>query len=79
MEQQNFNHLHAKERVIIERCFGQIKQRFPVLANCVQASVEKVQNFVACTVLHNVAKQLTGRFHFENNTVGEEDGENGGT
>lgn len=26
-----FNKIHARERVIIERCFGQLKRRFPML------------------------------------------------
>jgi hypothetical protein len=30
-EQQAFNRLFKRERVIIERCLGQVKRRFPIL------------------------------------------------
>jgi hypothetical protein len=29
-QEQHFNRVHAQERVIIERVFGQIKRRFPI-------------------------------------------------
>lgn len=40
--ERNFNLCHSRERVIIERCFGQLKKRFPILGNCVRVSLKKV-------------------------------------
>lgn len=54
-----YNNLFTKERVIIERCFGQLKQRFPMLQYKVRVSIEKVSKLVICCfMLHNVAKYL---------------------
>lgn len=58
-EQRSYNILHTRERVIIERVFGQAKQRFPILQSKIRMSTERVpQMIVACFVLHNVAKVL---------------------
>ena len=57
--QQIFNQVFTKERVIIERCFGQLKKRFPMLAGVVRVATKQVPKFiVACAVLHNVSKYL---------------------
>jgi hypothetical protein len=54
-----YNKLHKKERVIIERCFGQLKRRFPVLQHPVRVANEKIPLvIISCCVLHNVAKYL---------------------
>ncbi|XP_055635300.1 putative nuclease HARBI1 [Toxorhynchites rutilus septentrionalis] len=56
-EQRSYNIMHTRERVIIERVFGQAKQRFPILQSKIRISTERVpQMVVACFVLHNVAK-----------------------
>ncbi|XP_056636881.1 putative nuclease HARBI1 [Diorhabda sublineata] len=70
--EKNHNSTHAQERVIIERVFGQMKRRFPILSSQVRTPVKNVPNLViSCRVLHNVAK------HF-NDAWEEEDGiENG--
>lgn len=58
-EQQNYNNVFCRERVIIERCFGQLKARFPVLQYKVRNKLEKIPStIIACAVLHNIAKQL---------------------
>jgi hypothetical protein len=55
----HFNKVYAHERVIIERCFGQVKRRFPILHYKVRVKLEMVGNvIIACFVLHNVAKYL---------------------
>lgn len=55
----NYNKLLKKERVIIERCFGQLKRRFPILQYVCRVKLENVPKIiVACIVLHNVAKTL---------------------
>ena len=57
--QQQFNKVFTKERVIIERCFGQLKKRFPMLAGVVRVATKQVPNIiVACVVLHNISKYL---------------------
>jgi hypothetical protein len=58
-QERTYNRFHASERVIIERCFGQLKRRFPILHYKVRLSLEKVPAvIVACFMLHNVAKYL---------------------
>ncbi|CAH2000279.1 unnamed protein product [Acanthoscelides obtectus] len=58
-EQRSYNRLFTRERVIIERCFGQLKQRFPILHNKIRFDTEKVSSLVmSCFILHNVAKHL---------------------
>lgn len=58
-QQRNFNNVFTKERVIIERCFGQLKRRFPILHYKVRLRLDKVASaIIACFVFHNVAKYL---------------------
>ncbi|XP_030746556.1 uncharacterized protein LOC115875276 [Sitophilus oryzae] len=58
-EQLAYNNLFKRERVIIERCFGQLKQRFPILQNIIRLSLASVPTIIiACFILHNVAKFL---------------------
>jgi hypothetical protein len=54
-EQQSYNKLHCRERGIIERCFGQLKQRFPVFQNKRRLSSEQIPSIICCFVLHNIA------------------------
>lgn len=64
--QRNFNLIHARERVIIERTFGQLKKRFPIVGNCVRVSLSRVPKVIAtCAVLHNVAKHLNDQFEYD--------------
>lgn len=57
--QTGFNIVHTKERTIIERCFGQLKQRFPILHSKLRIATERVPSYIiSCFVLHNVAKFL---------------------
>lgn len=64
--EMKFNTLHSKERVIIERIFGQLKKRFPILGNVVRIPSEKIPKLiVCCAVLHNVAKHLNDSFECE--------------
>ncbi|XP_013418512.1 putative nuclease HARBI1 [Lingula anatina] len=58
-EQRSYNKVHKKERVIIERCFGQVKRRFPILQGRVRVQLEKIPKVIlACFILHNVSKYL---------------------
>lgn len=54
-----YNKLHTKERVLIERTFGQIKSKFPFLRGSVRVKTERIPRMVvACFVLHNISKFL---------------------
>nr|XP_029712223.1 putative nuclease HARBI1 [Aedes albopictus] len=55
----NYNKIFCRERVVIERVFGQVKRRFPFLQNTVRMATHRVPSMIlACFVLHNVAKFL---------------------
>lgn len=71
-----FNNLLKHERVIIERCFGQLKQRFPILQNTIRISLRFIPTLiVACFVLHNVAKHLKDDAVFEEGNIDVEENE----
>lgn len=58
-QQRRYNILFTKERVIIERCFGQLKRRFPILQYTLRVKTEKAAAMIVCCfVLHNIAKYL---------------------
>ncbi|XP_065078038.1 putative nuclease HARBI1 [Ochlerotatus camptorhynchus] len=60
--QKMLNVIHTRERVIIERVFGQVKQRFPILQSKVRVKTEKNPRMIAaCFILHNAAKYLNDR------------------
>uniref|UniRef100_A0A0K8VP34 Putative nuclease HARBI1 n=1 Tax=Bactrocera latifrons TaxID=174628 RepID=A0A0K8VP34_BACLA len=57
--EKKFNKVFTKERVIIERCFGQLKQRFSILQYKIRVSTELAPHVIAsCFILHNIAKFL---------------------
>jgi hypothetical protein len=59
LQQLFFNQTYAKERVIIERCFGQLKRRFPMLGYKMRVKLESIPAFIiCCAVLHNISKYL---------------------
>ncbi|KAJ8967661.1 hypothetical protein NQ314_002696 [Rhamnusium bicolor] len=65
--ERHFNLIQARERCIIERLFGQLKKRFPILGNCVRVTSERVPKvIISCAVLHNVAKHLNDVFDLNN-------------
>ncbi|XP_064644736.1 putative nuclease HARBI1 [Lineus longissimus] len=60
-----FNRAHSKEKVIIERCFGQVKRRFPILNGKIRVRLVKVPSvIVACFMLHNISKYLDDQDDF---------------
>lgn len=68
-----YNRVHSKERVVIERAFGQLKNRFPILKGKVRLKTDRIPTIIICCfVLHNVAKFLKDadydEFYFEENT-----------
>ena len=42
LAEKTFNLVHARERVVIERCFGHLKRRFPILQGRVRLALHKV-------------------------------------
>ena len=62
-QENAYNVLLKRERVIIERCFGQLKRRFPIL-QYVRVKLEKIPSLIiSCAVLHNIAKYLQDPEH----------------
>jgi hypothetical protein len=54
-----YNERHVSTRNVIERCFGVIKRRFPILAYGCRLKIETVQIvIVAAAVLHNIALKM---------------------
>jgi hypothetical protein len=78
-EERAYNKLFTKERVIIERCFGQLKQRFPVLQYKVRLALKSVPKLIIFYfILHNIAKylkdemELLQQIELEENEIQEE-------
>lgn len=64
--ERKYNVTHAQERVIIERVFGQLKRRFPILSSQVRIRFENIPKLViSCAVLHNIAKHLNDAWELE--------------
>ncbi|XP_063912663.1 putative nuclease HARBI1 [Zophobas morio] len=75
--EETFNNLLKRERVIIERCFGQLKQRFPTLQNIIRLRLLVIPSFIgACFVLHNVAKHLKDEAVLEEENNNDNDDDN---
>ncbi|CAH1976000.1 unnamed protein product [Acanthoscelides obtectus] len=53
--QQNYNRAHIATRNTVERQYGVLKRRFPVLATGLRLKLENSINVIlACSVLHNI-------------------------
>lgn len=64
--ERKFNKMLKSERTYIERCFGQLKQRFPMLYSKIRIKIERVPSFImACFILNNIAKLLKDEFPFD--------------
>ena len=54
-----YNRVFVKERVVIERVFGQLKQRCSILNHQIRVKITNVPDWIiALCVLHNVSKRL---------------------
>lgn len=54
--EQLYNESQIRTRNVIERCFGVLKRRFPVLAYGCRLKIETVLNIIVATsILHNIA------------------------
>ena len=60
-EQISFNRLHKKERVIIERCFGQVKQRFPILQSKIRLATDKTPTVVVSSSFYTTLQSTLMR------------------
>ncbi|KAJ9538368.1 hypothetical protein OSB04_031101 [Centaurea solstitialis] len=86
-KEERFNHAHAQLRNIIERAYGVLKARFPILKQMVPFPFTKQRNVViACFAIHNfirkckIQDQLFMEFNEETVfTNDEEDVGNGGS
>ena len=73
LQKRSFNRLFTKERVVVERVFGQLKRRFPVLSHPVRMKHEAIPTLIlACCVLHNVSKFLDDPIE-QDNYIEEQD------
>ncbi|XP_045499379.1 putative nuclease HARBI1 [Colias croceus] len=53
--QQKYNEAHIKTRNVVERQYGVLKRRFPVLAVGIRLELKNAINvIIACCVLHNI-------------------------
>ena len=51
---ENFNHVHARLRNVIEHAFGVLKERFPILKRMAPFPLVTQRNItIACFALHN--------------------------
>ena len=63
--QQGFNKAHKKTRSSVERSFGLLKRRFPIIQGVMRTDPERAcQYFGAGAILHNIAVNLRDP-HFE--------------
>ena len=59
-KEEIFNHSHSKLRNVIERAFGVLKARFPILKRMSPYSFCTQKNIViACIALHNFLRQIS--------------------
>ncbi|VEN36087.1 unnamed protein product, partial [Callosobruchus maculatus] len=64
------------KRYSIERLFGQLKKRFPILSSTVRVSSDKVPKIIlCCAVLRNIAKYLNDDLDLEEAFVDDSLGE----
>nr|CAI5851287.1 unnamed protein product [Callosobruchus analis] len=55
LEQNLYSRYLTTERVIIESCFGKLKQRFPMLHLKIRVKTEKIPSLLlSCFILHNI-------------------------
>ena len=53
--QQLYNESHIRTRNVVERCFGVLKRRFPILAYSCRLKIDTLLTIIVATsVLHNI-------------------------
>nr|CAI5866317.1 unnamed protein product [Callosobruchus analis] len=59
-EQNSYNRYLTRESVIIEMCFGRLKQRFPMLHHKIRVKTEKISYVIlSCFILHNMLQNTS--------------------
>ena len=72
-----YNQVFKRERVIIERCFRQLKRQFPFLQYVCRVKLENVPKVITtCFILHNIAKSLSDPNFASDDEIPEIDDEN---
>jgi hypothetical protein len=77
-EQQSYNKLHCRERGIIERNFGALKQRFPILKNKMGLASDQISSIICFVSLYITLRFLryegseVPQMNFNNNDTAEE-------
>lgn len=73
---ERFNHAHAKLRNVIERTFGVLKKRFPILCKMPSYDFDTQRDIViACMAIHNFLRRVSRNDQLFRQA--EEDDENG--
>lgn len=58
-QERHFSRVLSRERVIIERVFGMVKRRFPLIGHAVRLKTESIPKvIVVAFVLHNISLDL---------------------
>ncbi|XP_055907138.1 putative nuclease HARBI1 [Eupeodes corollae] len=66
----NFNNILTQEKVIIERVFGQLKQKFPCLQYKLRVATRNAPKVImSCFILHNISKAFQGGDENEENQM----------
>lgn len=61
-KEEKFNQVHAKLRNVIERSFGSLKRRFPILREMSPYPFSTQRNIVvACVTIHNYLRKIGAR------------------
>ena len=59
-KEETFNYAHARLRDVIERSFGVLKARFPILKRMAPYPFQVQRNIViACVAIHNYIRKLS--------------------
>ena len=59
-KEETFNYAHARLRNVIERSFGVLKARFPILKRMTPYPFQVQRNIViACVAIHNYIRKLS--------------------
>ena len=69
-QERRYNLSHARTRNVIERLFGVLKRRFPILQETMRNKLENVYPIIiAIAVLHNIALNNDGEPEFNPNNI----------
>ena len=76
--EENYNIVHKKGRVVIERTFGQVKSRVYCIGSILRIKLERVPTIIiTCFMLHNLAKQFGDPHILEEDVINYDDDDDG--